>query len=89
MILDEKSQEKPEIVYPTNWGFKIIGTDKEKLQACIKEVMGEKEHLCHLGNSSSKGKFHTYNASCEVADEEERNRIFKAFSDHDDVKMVI
>jgi len=89
VILDENNQEKPEISYPTNWGFKIIGKDKEKLLACIKEIMGDKAHLCHPGNSSSKGTFHTYNASCEVESEEERNRIFKAFGDHDDVKMVI
>jgi len=79
----------PEIVYPTSWKFKIIGTDKERLLACIKEVMKEKEHLCHLGNSSRKGKFHTYNASCEVESEEERNQLFYAFSNHYDVKMVI
>ena len=88
-ILDDKCQTKPEIHYPCQWGYKIIGRDKEALQACIAEVMGEKEHLVSAGNVSKTGKFHTYNASCEVADEEERNRLFKAFGDHDAVKMVI
>jgi len=89
MILDNNTQEKPQIEYPTRWGFKIIGRDKEKLQACIKEVMGEKEHLCSIGNSSRTGKFTTYNASCIVEDQEERDRLFKCFQDHDDVEMVI
>jgi len=88
-ILDDKTENRPQIEYPISWGFKIIGRDKDKLLSSIKEVMGEKEHLCHLGNSSKGGKFHTYNASCEVESEEERNRIFKAFSDHTDIKMVI
>jgi putative lipoic acid-binding regulatory protein len=88
-ILDNSMPERPEIEYPTQWGFKIIGRDKEKLLACIKEAMGEKEHLCSLGNSSKTGKFTTYNASCVVDTEEERNRIFKYFSDHDDIDMVI
>jgi len=88
-ILDENMPERPDIEYPTNWGFKIIGKDKEKLLACIKEVMGEKEHLCSLGNQSKTGKFTTYNASCSVDTEEERNRIFKYFSDHADIDMVI
>ena len=88
-ILDENMPERPDIEYPTNWGFKIIGKDKEKLLACIKEVMGEKEHLCSLGNQSRTGKFTTYNASCSVDTEEERNRIFKYFSDHADIDMVI
>ena len=89
---DNQTHEKPEINYPTQWGFKIIGRDKEKLLACIKEIMeqeGDKVHECRLGNSSKTGKFHTYNASCTVDSEEERNRIFKYFSDHDDVEMVI
>lgn len=89
MILDDKTQQKPEIVYPTNWGFKIIGRDKDALLACIKEAMGDKEHLCSLGNTSRTGKFTTYNASCVVESQEERDRIFKYFQDHDDVQMVI
>ncbi len=89
MILDDKTQEKPKIQYPTNWGFKLIGKDKKALLACIKEAMGEKKHLCSLGNTSRTGKFTTYNASCSVESEEERNKIFKYFEAHSDVNMVI
>lgn len=91
-ILDENMPEKPDISYPTNWRFKIIGRDKEALETCIKIIMqqeGDKKHLCSIGNISKTGKFTTYNASCTVETEEERNRIFKYFSDHDDVEMVI
>ncbi len=89
MILDNQTKERPDIDYPCQWGYKIIGRDKEKLQACIKEVMGEKSHTAKAGNASKTGKFHSYNASCTVEDEAERNRIFKAFEDHDAVDMVI
>jgi putative lipoic acid-binding regulatory protein len=51
--------------------------------------MGDKEHECALGNASKTGKFHSYNASCSVDSEEERNKIFKYFEDHDDVEMVL
>lgn len=88
-IVDNQIPEKPSIEYPTQWGFKLIGRDKEALLACIKEAMGEKEHLCSLGNTSRTGKFTTYNASCTVDTEEERNRLFKYFQEHDDVEMVI
>ena len=89
LILDGECKTKPDIEYPTQWGFKLIGRDKEKLLTCIKEAMGEKEHLCSLGNASRTGKFHSYNASCSVQSEEERNRIFKYFEEHKDVNMVI
>jgi len=91
-ILDENTPERPDITYPTSWGFKLIGRDKEALLKCIKEIMkevGEKEHLCSLGNASRTGKFHSYNASCTVDTEEERNKIFKYFEEHDDVNMII
>jgi putative lipoic acid-binding regulatory protein len=88
-ILDDSCQSKPEINYPCQWGYKIIGRDKEALKICISEIMGDKEHLVSPGNISKTGKFHTYNASCEVESEEERNHLFQAFSVHDAVKMVI
>jgi len=91
-IMDNTTPERPDITYPTKWGFKLIGRDKEALEKCIKEIMkieGDKEHICSLGNASKTGKFHSYNASCTVDTEEERNRIFKYFEKHDDVDMVI
>lgn len=88
-ILDNNTPDKPIIEYPTKWGFKLIGKDKEALLACIKEAMGNKEHVCSLGNVSKTGKFHSYNASCYVNTEEERNHIFKYCHEHDDVDMVI
>ncbi len=80
---------KPEINYPTEWGFKLIGRDKDALLACIKESMGDKKHQCSLGNRSKTGKFHSYNAKCSVDSEEERNKIFKYFEEHKAVEMVI
>jgi putative lipoic acid-binding regulatory protein len=51
--------------------------------------MGEKEHLCSVGNRSKNGKFHSYNATCTVESQEERDRLFKCFQEHKDVNMVI
>ena len=91
-VFDKKTPKRPEINYPTTWGFKIIGRDKEALEKCIKHIMketGDKKHVCTPGNQSKTGKFHAYNASCIVDTEEERNKIFKYFEDHDDVDMVL
>ncbi|SFV58190.1 Proposed lipoate regulatory protein YbeD [hydrothermal vent metagenome] len=51
--------------------------------------MGDREHTCAVGNRSKTGKFYSYNAKCTVDTQEDRDRIFKYFQDHDDVKMVI
>ncbi len=89
MILDDKTKAKPKIEYPCEWGFKLIGTDRRKLQECVFDIMGEKEYKCRDGNVSKNGKFVTLNTSCEVCSKEERDRLFKAFQEHNDVKMVI
>jgi len=89
VILDGSCKTKPDIEYPCEWGFKIIGTNKEKLAICIAEVMQKREHKIRAGNSSSKGKFHSMNAYCEVLSENDRNSIFKTFQEHIDVRIVI
>ncbi len=88
-ILDASCKTKPDISYPTNWGFKLIGRDKNKLLACIKEGMGDKEHLYSIGNKSKTGKFTSYNTSCIVESEEERNKLFNYFEKHEAVNIVI
>jgi len=89
VILDANSCEKPEIEYPCEWGYKIIGKDKTALQTAIFDVVGERAYVTKGGNSSSKGKFHSLNMTCRVKSQEDRDEIFKAFSDHIEVKMVI
>lgn len=89
MILDANSCERPNIEYPCEWGYKIIGTSQESLEACVFELMGSRDYTTGKGKSSSKGKFYALTTTCEVATEEDRNAIFKAFRDHPAVKMVI
>lgn len=88
-ILDANTKEKPKIEYPCEWGFKIIGTDKQNLEICVKEILLAKEHKCKVGNVSKNGKFHSYNAYCQVISEDERDEIFQSFKTHKDVKMVM
>jgi putative lipoic acid-binding regulatory protein len=89
MVLDENTPERPDIEYPCEWGYKIIGTCPDSLEACVFEIMGERDYTTGKGKTSSKGKFCALTSTCEVASEEDRNALFKAFQDHKDVKMVI
>lgn len=89
VILDGSCKTRPDIEYPTKWGFKLIGRDKDKLLLCIKEIMKTRRYTCHRGNVSKTGKFQSYNTSCMVESEEDRNQLFKAFETHSAVNMVI
>jgi len=89
MILDNNTPQKPQIDYPCEWGFKLIGKDQQALEETIADILSHKEYRCHFGNASRNGKFISYNAYCEVDNESERNEIFKAFESHQDVNMVM
>ena len=89
MLLDGNSCEKPEINYPCEWGYKIIGTDKILLETAIFEVMGRRDYKAPTHNTSSKGKFHSLTTACIVESQGDRDSIFKAFHNHYAVKMVI
>ena len=89
MILDKNTQEKPQIDYPCEWNFTIIGRDKSKVEDAIKDILKDKEHSCKFSKSSKNGKFNSYNAKCEVKSEAERDEIYKTFSKHSDVDYVM
>jgi len=89
VILNDKTKKRPEIKYPCEWRYKLIGQDRDKLEACVFDIMAQKEYTSSAGNISKNGKFVSMNVSCNVDSEEERNTLFKEFQDHEDVKMVI
>jgi len=89
MLLDKNTKEKPEINYPTKWGFKVIGKDKVKVEQAIKDVMGDKAHICKFSNTSKKGTFHSYSAECTVDSQEERDALYQKFKEHGDVDYTI
>ncbi|WP_301070369.1 DUF493 domain-containing protein [uncultured Helicobacter sp.] len=73
--------QKPHIVYPCKWEYRVIGTDEEVLRKLIFDIT--------LGKHSSKGHFVSLYVSLEVQNEEERNAIFAALQVSSCVKMVL
>ena len=66
------------IEYPCQWLYKVIGTDREKLQQAIMETIGTTPCEISLSNTSSSGKYLSLNVEITVQDEEERNAIYPA-----------
>jgi len=89
MILDKNTKEKPEINYPCQWSFTVIGRDKDKVEGAIKDILQDKEHSCKFSKSSKNGKFNSYSAKCQVDSQEQRDEIYKTFSKHSDIDYVM
>ena len=80
---------KPDISYPTKWGYKVIGTDEEVLRKAVDSVLTNFEYSLKFSNKSSQGKFISLTISIIVQDENERNSIFNNLKNHTTIKMVI
>jgi putative lipoic acid-binding regulatory protein len=88
MIENDKIKEA-KLEYPREWDFTIIGRDKEKIEKAIKEVLANKEYKYSFSKSSKNGKFQSYSASCEVASEQERDELYKKFSNHNNLDYIM
>lgn len=80
--------QKPHIIYPCVWEYRLIGESEEQLRALIFEVM-PREYSLQLGKRSSKGHFVSIYVSVEVQSEAERNHIFALLQQSEATKMVL
>ncbi len=79
--------DKKKIKYPCMWGFRIIGEDKEKMRAAVRECIDNQE--CKIEDNNSNGKYHSQKFKAYCTSEEERNEFFKRLQKHKDIKFVL
>lgn len=88
MILDENSK-RPEIEYPCNWDYKIIGTDVSEMIKVIEEAVGDLTYDLSPSNISKKGNYFSLNLTVYVPSEIVRDLIFQKVSSSAFVKIVL
>jgi len=88
-LQDKLDGQKLELEYPCSWCYKVIASEKEALQKAIKDVIDEREHKLTHSNSSKSGKFVSMNLDMLVHNEDDRNFIYQALKQHQDIKMVL
>ncbi len=88
MILDSDS-EKPKIIYPCNWDYKIIGTSIDEMIKAIELAVEGMEYKISSSKVSSKGNYFSLNLTVYVTSEVIRDIIFTKLKDSEFVKMVL
>jgi len=79
----------PEIIYPCNWDFTIIGSNENEMRAAIVEVVGyEVEHVSR-GNTSSGGRYMSLRFSVLVLSEIARNKLYTDLANHSSIRIVL
>lgn len=88
MILDSNSK-KPDIKYPCNWDYKVIGTDVDEMIKVIEAAVEGMEFNISSSNVSSKGKYFSLNLQVFVSSEAIRDIIFEKLNTSEYIKMVL
>ncbi|WP_208348408.1 HP0495 family protein [Helicobacter pylori] len=81
--------EKPTIIYPCVWDYRVIMTTKDT--SALKELLEtyQRPFKLEFKNTSKNAKFYSFNVSMEVSNEAERNEIFQKISQLEIVAHVL
>ena len=82
-------ENKPEIIYPTKWEYKIIGSDVDEMISVVESIVADLEYEITPSNISLKAKYFSLNVTVDVSSENIRDKIFQSFTDHPAIKFVI
>jgi putative lipoic acid-binding regulatory protein len=88
-MIKDSENKRPQIEYPTEWEYKLIGQDVDKLLKAIEEVLPGLEYQVKFSNVSRNEKYYSLNVKVTVTSEALRDIIFQKFSNHPEVKFVI
>nr|WP_205249906.1 DUF493 family protein [Helicobacter pylori] len=79
-FLVPSDSEKPTIIYPCVWDYRVIMTTKDT--SALKELLEtyQRPFKLEFKNTSKNAKFYSFNVSMEVSSESERNEIFQKIS---------
>jgi len=80
---------KPEITYPCEWGFRIIGTHEKLIRQLVARVLGEHPYRLEPSAASATGRYVSMSLKVEVQSEEYRNDLHQQLLADESVKMVL
>jgi uncharacterized protein len=87
--VQELPDRPPEIEYPTQWGYRLIGPDPEAVQQAVLEIVGTQEHQLSSSNRSANGKYYSFALELVVRDEAYRLELFETFKAHAAIVYVL
>ena len=80
--------DKPEIDYPCDWDYRLIGRSEEVLRAAATGI-APADHKLAPGKESKQGKYISLCLTVQVIDEQQRLTLFAALKAHADILYVL
>jgi putative lipoic acid-binding regulatory protein len=88
MILDSDNK-RPQIEYPCEWGYKVIGSDVDKILFAIEEASLGLAYSVTPSNISRNGKYYSLNFSLNVPNEVVRDLVYDKLKKNSAVKIIL
>lgn len=88
MFMDHQ-HNRPHIVYPCIWSYKVIGEEADLLRQAILLACAPHPVKIAAGRSSRGGRYHSLEATIEIGDEQTRLTIFERLQNHPAVKILL
>lgn len=82
-------QDRPEITYPCDWSYVVVGEGEAELMAHIERALDGADHRKRVSRTSASGRYTSIEVSLVVLDEEQRLVVFRALQGHPAVRYVI
>ena len=86
MILD--SNQRPEITYPCEWSYKIIGNNIDKILEAIEIAVSGLKYDVTPSNISKNGNYYSLNLKLTVPNEVVRDLIYQKLDSSESIKIV-
>jgi uncharacterized protein len=86
MVLD--SNKRPEINYPCEWSYKIIGNNIDKILEAIESAVSGLNYDVTPSNISKNGNYYSLNLTLTVPNEVVRDLIYQKLDSSDSIKIV-
>jgi uncharacterized protein len=86
MILD--SNKRPEIDYPCEWSYKVIGNNIDKMLEVIESAVSGLKYDVTPSNISKNGNYYSLNLTLTVPNEVVRDLIYQKLDSSEFVKIV-
>ena len=80
---------KAQIDYPCVWQYKLIGMDRQAIQAAVAFHLSDVPYSLSDSRKSGGGKYLSMNLEVSVESDEQRQCLHLALSGHPAVKMVL
>lgn len=82
-------RDRPEITYPCDWSYVVVGESEDLLMAHIESALDGAGHKKHVSRRSASGRYTSIEVTLVVQDEEQRLVVFRALQGHPAVRYVI